>query len=238
MFVTILLKKGASPSGEGYEVAWDGDTAVIAHTYGTGLSTGLLKENKTPVEGAVAVGEGEVRVDFSGLDDAVYALNLLKDTPTDPYEIGSYYSGPVDNVMMFCRSLEISGDRLATTSALDVEKYQRLVDDAIDGMLCEYYFVPLHVYTQVQPDGGVRRLFPGKIRLLAIHWTAGLLMQSQFQNLEPNLHEMSKSYIDEAKRELQEIVDYSTRIPGQRRKHPCPTMPPNLAPSKTNEFRL
>lgn len=238
MFVTILLKRGTEPETDAYRVSWEGDTAIVRHTYGAGLSFAVLRENKTPVEVPATVTDGTVTIDLSGQDDVVYALNLLKDTPTDPYAVGSYYSGEVDNIMMFCRSLEISGDRLATTSSLDVEKYQRLVDDAIDGMLCEYYFVPLHAYSQVQPDGGVRRLFPGKIRLLAIHWVAGLLMQSQFQNLEPNLHEMSNKYIEEAKKELQEIVDYSTRIPGQRRKHPCPTMPPNLAPSKTNEFRL
>ena len=56
--------------------------------------------------------------------------------------------------------------------------------------------------------------------------------------MEPNMHEAGVRFVEEAKKEMQQIVDFSTRIPGQRRKHPSPTMPPNLAPSKTNEFIL
>ena len=120
----------------------------------------------------------------------------------------------------------------------NVEKYQRIVDDAIDGYLCEYYFIPIQPYNQVMPDGSVKKVFPGKIRLIAIQWTAGLILQSEFQNSEPNINEQARGFIEEAKKEMQSMVDFSTRIPGQRRKHPIPTMPPNLAPSKTNEFIL
>lgn len=154
------------------------------------------------------------------------------------YEIGNYYSGPAENIMIFCKSLDISEDRLATVSPIKIEQYQRIVDDAIDGYLCEYYFIPLTPYNQAMPDGSVRKVFPGKIRFLAIQWTAGLVLQSEFQNMEPNMHEAGVRFVEEAKKEMQQMVDFSTRIPGQRQKHPCPTMPPNLAPSKTNEFIL
>ena len=140
--------------------------------------------------------------------------------------------------MMFCKSVGVNGDKLVNISPVKVENMQRLVDDAIDGKLTEYYFTPLVCYNQAQPGGGVRKVFPGNIRLLATQWVAGLILQTEFQNSEPNFSDQAVRFVEESKRELQEIVDYSVRIPGQRRKHPCPTMPPNLAPSKTNEFRL
>ena len=46
------------------------------------------------------------------------------------------------------------------------------------------------------------------------------------------------AFIEDAKKEMQQITDFSMRIPGQRRKNPLPTMPPNLAPSKTAEYFL
>ena len=75
------------------------------------------------------------------------------------YEIGNYYSGPAENIMIFCKSLDISEDRLATVSPVKIEQYQRIVDDAIDGYLCEYYFIPLTPYNQAMPDGSVRKVF-------------------------------------------------------------------------------
>ena len=140
--------------------------------------------------------------------------------------------------MLFCKSLNISDDRLSTIRPQSIEKYQRLVDDAIDGYLTEFYFTPICAYNQVQNDGSVRKVFPGKLRLLAIQWTAGLLLQSEFQNLEPNVNEQARLFVEDAKKEMQQITDFSMRIPGQRRKNPLPTMPPNLAPSKTAEYFL
>lgn len=149
-----------------------------------------------------------------------------------------YYSGDATDVMTFCKSLDIGEDRLASVSGSDVEKYQKLVDAAIDGYLSEYYFLPIIPYSQMQTDGTVAKVFPGMIRMIALQWTAGLMLQSEFQQVEPNISEHAKNLIDDSKREMQHIVDYSVRIPGQRRKHPSPTMPPSLAPSKTNELLI
>lgn len=239
MFQTIPITN-LNDVGDDYTVTWeDSFTVRIEHELENGYVAVILDPEEKMMIAPITMRSKELVIEFGGeLEDGEqYRVNLFNSaTPT--YEIGDYYSGPEDNVLMFCKSLDISDDRLASVSPVKVERYQRIVDDAIDGYICEYYFTPLTAYNQVQPDGSIRKVFPGKIRFLAIQWTAGLILQSEFQNMEPNLHEAGVRFVEEAKKEMQQIVDFSTRIPGQRRKHPCPTMPPNLAPSKTNEFIL
>lgn len=226
--------------GDGYTLTWDDQyNLTVEHEIENGYVAVVLDPEEQLLILPMKMQSKKLIIEFgSALEEgARYRVNLFNST-TSTYEIGDYYSGSEDNILMFCKSLDISDDRLASVSPVKVERYQRIVDDAIDGYICEYYFTPLTAYNQVQPDGSIRKVFPGKIRFLAIQWTAGLILQSEFQNMEPNLHEAGVRFVEEAKKEMQQIVDFSTRIPGQKRKHPCPTMPPNLAPSKTNEFIL
>lgn len=243
MYQSILITN-QNEIGENYSLTWDDEFNLkITHNFDEGYVAVLLDKEGHVVIYPMIMRSKELIIGFKeelSADDT-FRVNLFNsaETPSDPPEdLGEYYSGPEENILMFCKSLNISDDRLASTSPVKVEKYQRIVDDAIDGYICEYYFTPLTVYNQVQPNGSIRKVFPGKIRFLAIQWTAGLLLQSEFQNMEPNMHEAGVRFVEEAKKEMQQIVDFSTRIPGQRRKHPSPTMPPNLAPSKTNEFIL
>jgi len=226
--------------GDGYTLTWDDQyNLTVEHEIEDGYVAVVLDPEEQLLILPMKMQSKKLIIEFgTALEEgARYRVNLFSSaTPT--HEIGDYYSGSEDNILMFCKSLDISDDRLASVSPVKVERYQRIVDDAIDGYICEYYFTPLTAYNQVQPDGSIRKVFPGKIRFLAIQWTAGLILQSEFQNMEPNMHEAGVRFVEEAKKEMQQIVDFSTRIPGQRRKHPCPTMPPNLAPSKTNEFIL
>ena len=243
MYQSILITN-QNEVGTNYSLTWDDEFNVtITHNFEDGYVAVLLDKEDHLVIYPMIMRSRELIIGFKEelSADKFFRVNLFNslETSSDPTEnIGEYYSGPEENILMFCKSLNISDDRLASVSPVKVEKYQRIVDDAIDGYICEYYFTPLTVYNQVQPNGSIRKVFPGKIRFLAIQWTAGLLLQSEFQNMEPNMHEAGVRFVEEAKKEMQQIVDFSTRIPGQRRKHPSPTMPPNLAPSKTNEFIL
>lgn len=242
MFRSILLTNEDS-TGDGYTVSWEGTVATITHDVESDYLVGILNDSGAIVTIPYVAESGILTLTFSSplSDTDIYRVNIIsfnQNQSDSVYIIGKYYSGTVDTVMQFCKSVGVNGDKLVNIDPVKVENIQRLVDDAIDGKLVEYYFTPLMTYNQVQPDGSVRKMFPGNIRMLAIQWVAGLILQSEFQNSEPNTNEQAVRFVEESKKELQEIVDYSVRIPGQRRKHPSPTMPPNLAPSKTNEFRL
>lgn len=251
MYLSIPIT-GADSAGDGWSLFWADGVCTVSHSLGAVYAAVLLDSANNTLTGSLVLNENQTIIDFGAPLGALdsYTLNLLAlpkdggipggggDGGEEEEEAGEHYSGKAENVLLFCRSLNISEDRLATVPLPALERMQRIVDDAIDGYLCEYYFTPIVAYNQVRPDGTVRKVFPGKIRFLAIQWTAGLLLLSEFQGLEPNINEQGQKFIEEAKKEMQQMVDYSTRIPGQRRKHPSPTMPPNLAPSKTNEFQL
>ena len=229
-------------AGEEYSYSWAGTLLTIQHTFGSDYLVQILDTENTVVVYPIQIEENKVRVSFPELpnDGESFECRLFSaiETPSPAPEGERYYSGPKENILLFCKSLSISEDRLSTLKPQAIEKYQRLVDDAIDGYLTEFYFTPICAYSQVQNDGSIRKVFPGKLRLLAIQWTSGLLLQSEFQNLEPNVNEQARTFVEDAKKEMQQITDFSMRIPGQRRKNPLPTMPPNLAPSKTAEYFL
>lgn len=240
MIRTILITSDDDISDE-YALRWHGTVATLEHSYGNDLIAGLLDETDTLAAGIpVVVSAGRVTMDFGrqiGVTET-YHLKMVTFMPKEDqdYVLGEYYSGPVENILAFCKSLNVSGDRLIGLDTLKIERMQRLVDDYIDETLGEYYFTPLVPFNQVQRDGSLRKAFPGKVRLMAIQWTAGLLLQTEFQNMEPNVNEQASRFVEDARKEFQQMLDYSTRIPGQRRKHPSPTMPPNLAPSKTAQW--
>lgn len=230
-------------SGQGWATYWTNNTVTITHNLGADYIVGLLDSEKHVVSSGATItranNEATVAFDHALTVTETYTVNLINfdgDYTTSSYELGDHYSGTVQSVLLFCKSLDISSDKLSNFQYPKIVQMQILVDDAIDGYINEYYFTPLSPFHQVQTDGTLRTVFPGKIRLLAVQWTAGLLLQTQFQQLEPNMNEQAQRFVEEAKKEMQNIVDFSTRIPGQRRKHPSATMPPNLAPSKSQEY--
>lgn len=240
-----FLLTNQDDSGEGWVTYWTGNSVTVSHNLGKDYIVGLLDSNEHVIDSGVTVtrNDSEIVIEFDhALEDTetynVNIINFIGDYTTSTYEIGEHYSGTVESVLLFCKSLDLSNDKLSNFQYPKIVQMQTIVDDAIDGYLNEYYFTPISPFNQVQLDGTVRKLFPGKIRFIAVQWTAGLLLQTQFQSLETNMNEQAQRFVEEAKKEIQQVIDYSTRIPGQKRKHPSPTMPPNLAPSKTNEFQL
>lgn len=237
MFITIPIT-GSDYTGTTYSLRWSGDVLTITHSMGSSVFAGVLDSNGRVLNIPTTMEDGAVTIDYTGVEKSGEVNLFGESTAESTDDDFTYYSGSTDTVMMFLKSLNISGDRLASVPVVNIGRMQRIVDDAIDGYLNEYYFTPLVPFHQVQPDGTVRTLFPGKIRLLAIQWVAGLMLQTEFQNLEPNINEQAQRFVEESKKEMQQIVDFSVVIPGQRRKNPSPTMPPNLAPSRRNEFIL
>lgn len=142
-----------------------------------------------------------------------------------------YYSGPFENIKTVVRSLNIGDGKIDNIGQSDVNIYQEIVDREIDAQLSSLYFVPIKPFNQVQPDGATRSVFPGNVRRMAIYWSAGLLLLSEYQGNETTVMEAAQNYIDDVRRELFDIVRFYRRIQGQvQRSFMSPTMPPNLQP--------
>lgn len=147
-----------------------------------------------------------------------------------------FYAGAADDVIKICRSLKIDEGRLSKITHEHVRYYMDNAEQAIDSYLCDYYFVPILPYNSVMPDGVVKKQFPGGIRKLARYWSAGLLLMSEYQQMEPNLNEAATAYIEDAKKDLYRYTYYNQRIVGQRFKSAISkTMPPNMQPALNPE---
>ena len=153
-------------------------------------------------------------------------------SPTTGY---AFYSSDWTNIQNICRVLNIGEGKLAKITQNLVEEYQEMVDRDIDAELEQYYYTPLIPYNQKQPDGDTVAIYPGNIVRLARYWTAGLLLSSEFQGLDPNANESATSYIDDSRRQLFEIVRFNRRLYGQRQKHNLKTAPPGLFPARNPE---
>ena len=160
--------------------------------------------------------------------------NVGVNVPSDSTWVFEYYAGTVADVLLFCKSLNIGNGKLSKITDQMVQKYMTLINGQIDSYLQEYYFVPVRRYNRVRPDGTLQKVFPGKIRLVALQWTAGLLLQSQFQNLQPNQTQAVSKYIQQARKQIYQLTIYNARIPGLRWKANGIShfAPPELMPSK------
>lgn len=143
-----------------------------------------------------------------------------------------YYSGTIEDVVKFCKSLNIDAGRLAAVKPVNVERYQYQVDGIIDGYLNESYFLPIKAYNQVDANGEVHKVFPQRLRYLAQQMVAGLLMMSEFQHQEQNMNEAGQKMFEEAKKEIYQITLWNHRLPGQRWKERSlgHTAPPCFVP--------
>lgn len=142
-----------------------------------------------------------------------------------------YYAGSVEDVVRFCKSLNIDSGRLAAVKPINVVGYMKTAEDIINGMLSENYFVPVKPYNQVDVNGVPHLVFPGRIRYLAQQMTAGLLMLTEFQHQEQNMNEAGAKMLEEAKKELYQLTLWNNKIPGLRkRSRESYFLPPNVEP--------
>ena len=153
----------------------------------------------------------------------------MADTSPTTGEI--FYSGPWTNIQNVCRVLKIDSGKLAKVTMELVNFYQEMIDRQVDDVLGELYHVPLRSMNQIQPDGNTVRVFPGAIRRLAIYWSSGILLQSEFQQLSQNANDSAQAYIDDSRRELFAAMRYNHRLGGQEFKSNLSrTVPPSMQP--------
>lgn len=152
--------------------------------------------------------------------------------PVDIASTGEqYYSGSYQELQEILRVLNIGEGKLAKVTEVMTNHYQEMVDREIDALLEPLYHVPLRAMNQVEPDGTLKRVFPGDVRRLAKYWTSGLMLLSEFQGLAQNVTDQAQSYIDDSRKGIYAIIRFNHRIPGQERKsHISRTMPPGMQP--------
>jgi len=158
-----------------------------------------------------------------------------------PTTQSEYYSGDWQSIRNICRVLKMGEGRLAKITQELVNFYQEMVDREIDGELTQYYYIPIRGYNVWMPDansgaGATVKVFPGNIRTIARYWTAGLLLTSEFQGLDPNTNESANNYIIDSKQKIFDIIKFSRRIPGARWKSRQRPMPPTLDPGYLPEL--
>ena len=129
-----------------------------------------------------------------------------------------FYSGPWQNVKDLAKTLKIGEGKLATINQEMVNRFQERIDRKIDGALNALYFVPLRRFNQMQPDGNTKKIFPGEITSIAIFWTCGEMLTSEFQGLDPNANEQAQQFVLESEKKLYKIVRFNARVQGQIQK--------------------
>jgi hypothetical protein len=145
-----------------------------------------------------------------------------------------FYSGPWSEIQEILRVLNIGEGKLAQVTEIMTNHYQEMVDREIDALLNPLYQVPLRAMNQIQPDGSLKRVFPGDIRRLAKYWVAGLMLLNEFQNLSQNVTDQAQAYVDDSRKALYAIIRFNHRIPGQEFKSqisktlPAAIQPPSI----------
>lgn len=166
------------------------------------------------------------------MSDLINSENVnVVDDSINPDTQQPYYSGTKEDLVVFCKALNIDSGRLSAMSNINVEKIQYKVDGIIDGMLCENYFIPIKPYNQVDVKGQPHLIFPQRLRYLAQQMVAGLLMLTEYQHQEQNMNEAGRLMFEQAKKEIYQMTLWNHRIPGQKyRSRQSRTMPVTFEP--------
>jgi hypothetical protein len=150
-----------------------------------------------------------------------------------------YYSGPWTAVQDVAKSLKMGEGKLASITQEMVNRYQERADREIDGELEHMYYTPIRPYNVYMPASATtKKIFPGMVQKIALYLAAGLLLTSEFQQMEPNLLEAAQNYINDSKRELFEITKFTRRIPGQQFRHRLRTALPTMMPGYVPELNI
>jgi hypothetical protein len=147
-----------------------------------------------------------------------------------------YYSQGWQAIQDVLRVLDLGEGKMSKVQQPMVNRYQEMVDRQVDAILQEVYQTPLRAMNQVQPSGLTKRVFPGDVTWAAKYWTCGEILLAEFQQLEQNMTDQAKEFVDEAKKTVYAMTRPDHRVPGQRRKsNVSRTMPPNLQPPQFPE---
>ena len=226
----IIQVSNSNYSSTYYSYTWTDNVVTIVHNMnGAVLCQIYDPENKRVYMDVQLIDDNSLNVTFPinwmPREDYKYSVIIVSAKSNSGVVIVSddtwtfeYYAGTVTDVLLFCKSLNIGNGKLSKITDTMVQKYMKLINGNIDSILEETYFLPIRRYNRVNPDGTIQKVFPGKIRLLALQWTAGLLLQSEFQNLEPNQTEAVSKYIEQSRKEAYELSRLNMHIPGLRWK--------------------
>lgn len=158
---------------------------------------------------------------------------------TSPTTGEPYYSGEWDkNIEPLVKALKIGGGRLSTVNAAVVQRYQEQVDRLIDNQIMSLYVVPLsrmRIYNR--KNNNYVLTYPGRIQEAARYWVAGLLMKSEYQQLDANTNEAVQNYIDYALTIIEQCKSMTDRLEGQRwRADVSRFLPPGAIPMVRPEY--
>jgi hypothetical protein len=150
--------------------------------------------------------------------------------------MAEYYSGTIEDVKTVLRNVRVGGNRIDDISIPDVEKYQKLADSIINGVLSPLFRVPLFKITR----DGVRE-YPSPIPYIAQRIVASLIQESVYSEIEPNKNEVTSSMGSEARGELNDLVQGvlkgSKELEGQKSKARNRFVNPRAAPYETPTSR-
>ena len=144
-----------------------------------------------------------------------------------------FYSGEWDkNIEPLVKALNIGDGRLNTIDAALIQRYQEQVDRNIDNNLMSLYLVPLarlRIYNRTR-DVWVLT-YPGRVQEAARYWVAGLLMKSEFQQMDGNINEAVQNYVDYSLTIIEQIKSMMDRLDGQEwRSDVSRFLPPGALP--------
>jgi len=144
-----------------------------------------------------------------------------------------FYSGEWDkNIEPLVKALNIGAGRLNTINSALVQRYQEQVDRMIDNQLMPLYVVPIsrmRIYNRTR-DVFVLT-YPGRVQEAARYWVAGLLMKSEFQQMDGNVNEAVQNYIDYALTIVEQSKSMIDRLEGQEwRSDLSRFLPPGALP--------
>ena len=142
-----------------------------------------------------------------------------------------FYSGDWEKIKDVLRILDLGEGKMSQVNQPMVNRHQETVDREIDAILEDTNRTPFLAMNKVQPNGTTKAVFPGDLVRCARWWTAGVILQAEFQQLENNMTDQATEVITSARRQLFAMKRFTHRIPGQQRKsHLSHTLPPNLHP--------
>lgn len=155
----------------------------------------------------------------------------------NPITQQQYYAGSWKDIAQLCKTLNISiGTGKAQKISVDiVHMYMQQAQDLANGYLKEYYYIPIQPYNQVMPNGKTKAVFPGRLRVATQQLAAGLLLKSQFQDLDQNTNSAAESYIQFSRKQFHAMCLFNQRITSAQYKSgwgktAIPTMQPGIPP--------
>lgn len=148
----------------------------------------------------------------------------------------SFYSGTWVAVQETLAVLKIGNAKLDSLTAEIVNSFQERADREIDGILNDLYHTPFRQKYVMNPKGEYIQSFPGDLRQVALYYTAGLLMASEFQSVSSNVNEQTNVILEKAKNMVYDLKRNTHWISASERKsNVSRTMPTTWQPTFVNQ---